>query len=86
MVPDYVRTVLAEIRAQGGNAPAGFKPAERFHNREQQLPLSGEYGEYDVHPRVPGTSRGKERLIIETMSGKAYYTPDHYRTFEPIEE
>jgi ribonuclease T1 len=57
----------------------------RFQNRERGLP-PGTYREYDVHPRIRGRDRGPERLVIDGASGRAYYTPDHYRTFVQIRE
>jgi ribonuclease T1 len=83
-VPQKARDVLAAIRAGGGDAPAGYVGGRSFANRERRLPR-GRYREYDVDPRHPGQSRGAERLVIERESGRAYYTPDHYRTFVPVE-
>ena len=54
-----------------------------FHNREHRLP-PGRYREYDVHPRRRGRDRGPERIVVEVGSGRAWYTPDHYRTFVPM--
>jgi len=85
MVPDYVRTVLREIRALGGNAPSGYQGGDVFYNWEQKLE-PGDYRYYDVHPRVPGRDRGPERLIIEQVTGLAFYTHDHYMSFEAVGE
>ena len=40
------------------------------------------YTEYDINPAPQhGAGRGKERIVLGT-DGKAYYTRDHYKTFE----
>jgi ribonuclease T1 len=83
-VPPKARDVLAAIRAAGGEAPAGYVGGRTFANRERRLPR-GRYREYDIDPRRPGQNRGAERLVIERETGRAYYTPDHYRTFVPVE-
>jgi guanyl-specific ribonuclease Sa len=85
MVPDHVLIVLRSIRAAEGLAPPGYRGGQRFHNREGHLP-AGLYREYDVHPWEPGVDRGAERLVIEATTGVAFYTSDHYVTFEAIEE
>jgi ribonuclease T1 len=83
-VPQRARDVLAEIRRRGGEAPPGHVGGRVFGNRERRLPR-GTYREYDVHPRAPGRSRSAERIVIEQRTGVAYYTPDHYQTFTPID-
>ncbi len=42
------------------------------------------YYEWDVRPKVPGQSRGLERLVTGT-DGSIWYTDDHYLTFKRIE-
>ena len=79
-VPAYALEVLAKVRARDGDALPGYVGGTRFQNRERRLP-PGTYREYDVHPRIRGRDRGPERLVIDGKSGRAYYTPDHYRTF-----
>ena len=37
------------------------------------------YQEYDVHPQFSNIGRGSERIVIG--QNKAFYTPDHYKTF-----
>lgn len=83
MIPDYVLNVLAKIRALGGNAPPGYVGGAVFRNREGGLP-AGDYRYYDVRPHVVGENRGPERLIIDQQSGRAYYSRDHYATFELV--
>ncbi len=76
---EVYRYVLAN-----GRAPEGYVGGRRWENRERRLPLDGSYREYDVNPKVHGVNRGAERIIVETGSGKGWYTGDHYRTFIPI--
>lgn len=55
-----------------------------FQNREGRLPRksSGYYKEY-VHPTPSLSGPGPQR-IVGGEKGEAYYTPDHYRTFQRI--
>ncbi len=76
---EVYRYVLAN-----GRAPEGYVGGRRWENRERRLPLDGSYREYDVNPKVRGVNRGAERIIVESASGKGWYTGDHYRTFTPI--
>jgi guanyl-specific ribonuclease Sa len=82
-VPRKARDVLAEIQRRNGVPPPGYVGGRAFGNRERHLPR-GTYREYDVNPRRPGKSRGTERIVIEQRTGKAYYSPDHYQTFRPM--
>ena len=75
MIPDRVHNVLSIIRAQAGGAPAGYLGGATFNDRENRLP-EGRYRYYDVHPNVPGKSRGPERLIIDQTTGVAFYTKE----------
>jgi ribonuclease T1 len=79
-IPDKAREVLRHVR-ETGEAPEGYVGGRVFENRERNLPLGGHYHEYDVNPKVKGKNRGPERLVVDEASGKAWYTPDHYRTF-----
>lgn len=81
--PEKARDVLAEIEKRKGEPPPGYVGGRIFQNRERRLPR-GRYREYDVNPRVQGQNRGPERILIEQRTGKAYYTPDHYETFVPL--
>jgi len=83
LVPEQARVVLEAIQQRHGKPLPGYVGARPFHNRERRLP-PGEYREYDVNPRREGIGRGPERIVIETRSGKAYYTGDHYGTFIPM--
>jgi len=82
-VPQRAREMLALIQKRHGEPPRGYIGGRTFRNRERHLP-AGSYREYDVNPKVHGQDRGAERIVIERRSGRAYYTPDHYETFVPM--
>ena len=81
--PQKAYDVLAALQQRNGAPLPGYIGGNEFRNRERRLP-HGRYREYDVNRKIPGRSRGAERLVIEQRSGKAYYTGDHYRTFIPL--
>lgn len=89
-IPDYVISVYHYVKAHG-DAPEGFVGGRIFQNRERRLPIYEndhrkiKYQEWDVHPKERGQNRGAERLITGNNQ-RAYYTADHYQTFQPIEE
>jgi ribonuclease T1 len=83
-VPSKALQVLAYVR-RTGQAPARHEGGRIFENRERQLPRQGRYREYDVDPLPPpGSNRNAERLVVEEKSQRAWYTPNHYRTFIEI--
>ena len=57
-----------------------------FQNRERRLPRkpAGYYKEY-VHP-TPGLRGPGPQRIVAGLEGEFYYTPDHYRTFERVQQ
>jgi len=67
-----------------GRAPQGYVGGRAWQNREHRLQRNGTYREYDVNPKISGRNRGPERVVFDVVSGKGWYTPDHYRTFFPI--
>jgi ribonuclease T1 len=89
-VPDRAYQTLGEIDAGrwpgSANAP-GTKGGDRWQNRQGQLAQqdsSGRaitYQEWDVNPKQPGQGRDAERIITGS-DGSAYYTGDHYKTFQ----
>lgn len=57
-----------------------------FGNRERQLP-DHPYGWYDEYTvPTPGSPDRGARRIVRGRDGALYYTGDHYRSFERIEE
>jgi filamentous hemagglutinin len=57
-----------------------------FQNRERRLPSKpqGYYHEY-VHP-TPGLAGPGPQRIVRGRDGEIYYTPDHYRSFQRLDE
>jgi len=55
-----------------------------FQNREGLLPTkpAGYWKEY-VHPTPGGRSPGAQRVVIG-QNREIFFTPDHYRTFIPL--
>ncbi|MBI5027085.1 MAG: hypothetical protein HZC12_10250 [Nitrospirae bacterium] len=75
--------VFKHIKTKGV-PPQGYKGGRIFQNREGKLPQGGKYREYDIDPYVSGQSRTAERIVIDESTGRAWYTPDHYKTFVEI--
>ncbi|QDU27349.1 Guanyl-specific ribonuclease Sa [Anatilimnocola aggregata] len=57
-----------------------------FQNREKRLPKqpSGYYHEW-VHPTPKQRGPGPQRIVTGEQ-GELYYTPDHYETFERLDQ
>jgi guanyl-specific ribonuclease Sa len=57
-----------------------------FQNRERRLPQksAGYYREF-VHPTAGQRGPGPQR-IVTGQQGEIYYTPDHYRTFQRLDQ
>jgi ribonuclease T1 len=57
-----------------------------FQNRERRLPrqASGYYKEF-VHPTPSLRGPGPQRIVVGAR-GETYYTPDHYQTFQRLNE
>lgn len=89
LVPAYVLQVLDYVQ-KNGRAPEGYVGGREFQNREKRLPGDDaggrniRYREWDVHPKEDGKNRGAERLVTGSDQS-AWYTKDHYKTFQKIE-
>jgi dienelactone hydrolase len=87
-VPERALKML-EYVDQHGDAPDGYEGGRTFGNFERRLPLNDaqgrriKYREWDVNPLRSGVNRGPERLVTSS-DGSAYFTGDHYRTFQKI--
>lgn len=87
--PAYVLKVLDYVR-KNGHAPEDYVGGREFKNREKRLPKEDaqgrpmRYSEWDVHPKRSGRDRGPERLITGS-DHHAWYTADHYQTFQKID-
>ncbi|MGW0039099.1 ribonuclease domain-containing protein [Gordonia sp. NPDC003376] len=90
--PVHVLRTLALIDAgqwpEAADAP-GTKGGVVFRNSEGRLPRSTAagvritYQEWDVNPKQDGRSRDAERIVTGS-DGSAWYTSDHYQTFNRI--
>jgi guanyl-specific ribonuclease Sa len=57
-----------------------------FQNRERRLPRkSADYYHEFVHPTPELSGPGPQRIVVG-REGEIFYTPDHYRTFERLNE
>lgn len=89
-IPAAAWSTLEKIDAgqwpRAANAP-GTKGGDRWRNAERRLPekdSSGKpvrYKEWDVNPKRKGHSRDAQRIITGS-DHSAWYTGDHYKTFE----
>lgn len=88
---DIVATTngLVNVRSTIDRIKAGDKLPHRhdgsvFQNREGLLPkqIDGYYREF-VHP-TPGVKGPGAQRVIQGQNGELYYSPDHYRTFVPL--
>jgi ribonuclease T1 len=90
-LPPEARQTLVRIR-QGGPFPYK-RDGIVFQNRERRLPAKprGYYLEYTV-PTPGARDRGARRIVVgrgataDIRRAEAYYTEDHYRTFQRIVE
>jgi guanyl-specific ribonuclease Sa len=76
---------LARIAA-GKRLSSHRNDGAEFQNRERRLPKrpAGYYREW-VHP-TPGLGGPGPQRIVTGGEGEIYYTPDHYRTFERLDD
>lgn len=76
---------IVDVRATVEGIQSGRLAArDVFRNAEGLLPPkpAGYYREF-VHP-TPGVSGAGPQRIVAGRGGELYYTPDHYRTFIPL--
>jgi guanyl-specific ribonuclease Sa len=87
-IPPSAWDTLNHIKNHNGSPPEGYKGGGTFandgRNGGERLPNNyGPFRKYDVHPKVAGQDRGRERIVIG--NGAAWYTSDHYKTFIKME-
>ena len=83
-IPKNAYDIRAYVNSHNGTPPKGYKGGGTFLNDGRGTsstlpPSSAPFKEYDIYPRVAG-GRGAERIVIGA-DGRAWYTPDHYKTF-----
>ncbi len=79
-----LRDTLARI--ERGQRGSHANDGTVFQNREKRLPQkpSGYYHEW-VHPTPNQRGPGPQR-VVTGENGEIYYTPDHYKTFERLDQ
>lgn len=81
-IPNQAMQVLNKYTKTGGQLK-GYM-SKPYKNLDNKLPRGGSYIEHDINPFASNASRGTERIVIDTKTGNAWYTPDHYKTFVKI--
>ncbi|MGI9104313.1 MAG: RHS repeat-associated core domain-containing protein, partial [Terriglobales bacterium] len=87
-IPLKALKILDAIDLSNSAGP-NIQGGKTFQNREGKLPPTDQngnaivYKEWDVTPRQAGGGRGTERMVTGS-DGSAYYTSDHYRTFQKV--
>ncbi|MCC6689108.1 MAG: hypothetical protein IT268_08685 [Saprospiraceae bacterium] len=90
-IPPEAYEVAAYALAHQGEAMPGYKGNTPFRNREKILPIKNaqskklSYKEYDIYPLQRGKRRGARRVVIDS-DDNAYYTKDHYKTFQSMQK
>lgn len=90
-IPPEAYDVAAYALTHQGDAMPGYRGNTLFRNREKILPIKNaqgkklSYKEYDIYPLQQGKRRGAKRVVIDS-EGNAYYTKDHYRTFQIMQK
>ncbi len=74
---------LREIKSGVGDG-IGYRPSHTYKNLSQpKLPSGGIYRTYDVNRTLAGRA-DSERIVVDSLSGRSWYTGDHYKTFMEI--
>ncbi len=83
-IPEKAFKTLEYAQQNDGATRKGYKGNVRFSNRENKLPrASAPFKEYDINRWVKGKNRGPQRIVIGA-DGKAWYSHDHYKTFQAL--
>lgn len=76
---DFPRSVGDMRDEHGEDAYFGYWT---FSNYAGQMPDTSQFYMADINIAYPSTSRGNSRIVFSPEEKIAYYTPDHYNTFE----
>ena len=60
--------------------PPGYRGGGTFRNTDGKLPPGGDYLEYRIYT-TPGSA---ERIVIDKNTNDAWFTGDHYETFQEL--
>lgn len=78
-VPTAAYNVYYYAKGHNWSPPPNYKGGSRFYNRDGKLPNGhGYYKRYYIYPS-PTTS--PRRIVINTQTKDAWYTPNHYESF-----
>jgi guanyl-specific ribonuclease Sa len=63
--------------------PKGYAGGKKFVDKNGTLPPDGDYKEYDIYPKPPPNSGGRDakRIVIDVGTQIMFYTADHFATF-----
>jgi len=81
-VKPAVRDRLQDLEAGGAEKLHKHDFSPYKNNTEPKLPAGGDYVEIYI-TKLDGDSR---RIVIDRKSGTVYYTPDHYNTWQIVED
>jgi guanyl-specific ribonuclease Sa len=87
-VQDVLKQIDEGKWPQSANAP-GTRGGRPYKNLDQHLPTEDSagnpitYQEWDVDPKVPDQIRSNQRIVTGS-DGSAWYTSDHYETFQRL--
>jgi guanyl-specific ribonuclease Sa len=73
--------VYEYVLTHNWSPPKDYAGGKKFANKNGALPL-GDYREYDIYPRPPPNSGGRDdkRIVIDVGTQIMFYTADHYAT------
>jgi len=85
-IPEAAYRTWEYIRTQH-RAPENYTGGREFRNLESKLPEHDaqgsirHYREWDIYPHRRNRGRGPKRIVTTDEEQRAWYTPDHYKTF-----
>lgn len=82
-IPDAAWHTYDYVTAHNYSPPPHYKGGKKYHNRDGKLPNGhGHYKEYHIYRKGTHSEWNRvRRIVVNTKTQDAWYTPDHYRTF-----
>jgi len=84
--PQKALDVVNAVKAGGYQGLAGYHSDVYKNVSSPSLPEGGNYMEHDIIPEIPEVKRGVERVVMDTNSGRSWYTSLHYKNWTEIEQ